>query len=100
MGLRKEPTKPTLTLAYCETSSATTFSPHHVRVVGPEGLKLGGGAPGSALCGRDLRHGWDVREVSRDELVSARVDRDPDWPGHTCRACRDEALALLDREAK
>lgn len=97
MKLRKQKkhSAPVVTLAYCETSSATVFSPFHVRVVGDEGLKTGGGAPGSALCGRDLRRGWDVREVTAAELAETRVDPEPDWPGHTCRGCRDEALRPL-----
>lgn len=82
-------------LAYCETSSATVYSPHHVRIVGAEGLKTGGGAPGDALCSRPLRNGWDIREVTVAELAEARTDPDPNWPGHTCRGCREEALRLL-----
>jgi hypothetical protein len=96
--LRKEQPAPTVVLAYCETSSATTRSPHHVRIVGLEGLKTGGGAPGSTLCGRDLCHGWDLRSVTAAELADDRVDPDPNWPGHTCRGCRDEALRLIAEE--
>jgi hypothetical protein len=95
----RKPSTPAVTLAYCETSSATVFSPHHVRVVGPEGLKTGGGAPGAALCGRDLRNGWDLRETTATELASDRVGPDRNHPGHTCRGCRDAALALVEREA-
>jgi hypothetical protein len=100
MRLHKTPAKPTATLAYCETSSATVLSPHHVRVVGPEGLKTGGGAPGSALCGRNLRHGWDIRETTAAELASDRVEPDRNHPGHTCRGCRDAALAPVQGGAE
>lgn len=82
------------TLSYCETAGASTYTPIHVRVVGPEGLKTGGGAPGAALCGRELRFGWDLRLVTVDQLRTDRVDPDPNWPGHTCRGCRDAALEM------
>lgn len=42
--------------AFCEPSNATPFSREHIRRVGAEGLKLGGGVPSPALCGADLRY--------------------------------------------
>lgn len=44
----------------CETVFAGPRSFWHIRQVGPEGLKPSGGVTSKALCGRDLRGGWDI----------------------------------------
>lgn len=84
--------------AYCEPSHATTVSATHIRTVGPEGLMTGGGVPTPALCGRDLRAGWDLRSVTARTLAEVRVDYDPNWPGHVCRTCRDLAREILETQ--
>ncbi len=81
-------------LSLCETVTAGPLASNHVRVVGPEGLKLGGGAPGAALCGRDLAKGWDLREINAQEIhrLSQSInDAGRPW---VCRPCADAALAL------
>jgi len=48
--------------ATCETSTAGSTSPIHIRRVGPEGIELSGNAAGSrTLCGQLV--GWDLHEV-------------------------------------
>lgn len=75
------------TLAFCERVTAGPFTPWHIRRVGVEGLKLGGGAPDTVLCGAELRHGWD-RELAVDTASVERLLR-PDDKGRTavCVAC-------------
>ncbi|GAA0494048.1 hypothetical protein Ade02nite_20770 [Paractinoplanes deccanensis] len=44
----------------------------HIRAVGKEGPRPNGGIPDdhAALCGLDLRRGWDVKaEISRDTVM-------------------------------
>jgi hypothetical protein len=56
--------------SFCERSTATATSPWHIRRVGEEGIKLGGGAPDTALCSAELRKGWDVqREVTAQAVI-------------------------------
>jgi hypothetical protein len=69
--------------AFCEPSWATTRSRTHIRRVGPEGLRLGGGVPDPALCGAALHHGWDLPTP----IDPARLDRLVDW--HVNPVCRD-----------
>lgn len=64
--------------AFCERVTATAESPWHIRLVGSEGLKLGGGAPDSTLCGRPLHKGWDLQLHVDDESVDGR---------HICADC-------------
>jgi len=52
----KNPVTSAPTLVISETVSGTWN--YHLRRVGPEGIKLGGGAP-PALCGQKL--GWDTK---------------------------------------
>lgn len=62
-------------LSFCEPVTATPFSKWHIREVGPEGLKLDGGIPNEPLCGRDLRHGWDLQlRVDAESLTRLRGD--------------------------
>lgn len=82
-------------LSLCETVTAGPLTPNHVRWVGPEGLKVGGGLRGpalAALCGRDLAGGWDVRAVDVAELrrlARAGFDSGQQW---VCESCTAEAL--------
>ena len=83
-------------LAFCERSTATAFSKEHIRRVGPEGLKLGGGAPDTTLCDYPLSGGWDLETPVTTERV--RVLGSPrSGDGHVflCGVCRDEALRIL-----
>ena len=84
-------------LSFCERVNAGPASPVHLRRVGPEGTKLGGGVPGAALCGRDLRHGWDLPQQVTDDLVERGAALPPGQPGRTCQDCvavyRDPACA-------
>lgn len=82
-------------LSLCETVTAGPLASNHVRRVGPEGLKLGGGAPGAALCGRDLAKGWDLRVADAASIRrGAETVNDAGRPW-VCRPCADEALTIL-----
>lgn len=71
-SLRKQEVPPEK-YAYCEPNWASATSKWHIREVGSEGLKLGGGIPPDALglCGTDvIVKGWDRCEVrTEDHLV-------------------------------
>jgi hypothetical protein len=91
-------TVPATGYAYCESVHATPMSPHHIRKLTAAGMKSGGGADTAALCGRDLRAGWDTSPVKADDDVMALSEprasndmRDASW-----RACRPCALAYLE----
>jgi hypothetical protein len=59
--------------AFCEHTTAGSRTPWHIRIVGPEGLKLGGGCP-APLCRTYDRwiNGWDMATpVSERFLVYA-----------------------------
>src|SRR5690242_13327177 len=90
------------TLAFCERSTATAYSKEHIRMVGREGLKLGGGAPDTALCGTPLRAGWDLQTpVDIPTVVRLGSPREGDGRVFLCAGCRDEALRILgEREVK
>lgn len=89
-----------VTLALCETSTAGPLTPNHVRQVGPEGLKLGGGIPTPALCGRDLRGGWDLRAVDAAELQRLADGRTEDGRPFVHPDCASLALDLFARNGK
>jgi len=44
--------------AFCESVTATSTSPWHIRKLTDKGMKTGGGADTKALCGREVA--WDV----------------------------------------
>lgn len=46
--------------AFCEPVWASTSSYEHIRQVPGDALKIGGGIEGPALCGFELRGGWDI----------------------------------------
>lgn len=76
------------TYSFCEHVNATPTSPEHLRTVGDEGQKFGGGVPGNALCGRDLRFGWDLATPVTDESVRALSSpRSGDGRVFLCRTC-------------
>lgn len=66
---------------------ATATSPVHLRRVGLEGLKHGGGVPSPALCGRDLHLGWDLERAVTDEAVGSWAALEQGRPGRLCAAC-------------
>jgi hypothetical protein len=44
--------------SFCENVCATSTSRWHIRLPGPEGIRLGGMAPKPALCGYNVH--WDL----------------------------------------
>lgn len=75
-------------LAFCERVTATPTSPMHIRRVGPEGRKYGGGAPDTTLCWRALNNGWDLEQPVSDVAVRRLQDRQHDTGSHLlCREC-------------
>lgn len=80
-------------LSICETVTAGPLASNHVRRVGPEGLRPGGGIPGLALCGHVVARGWDLRAVDVAEIwrLSQSInDAGRPW---VCRRCADKAVA-------
>ena len=73
-------------LSYCERSTASAMSPVHIRKVGGEGRKLGGGVPVPALCGSDLHHGWDL-PTDVPSTVARYATIPQNQPGRMCLAC-------------
>jgi hypothetical protein len=68
--LHREPEvqTPALRFAFCETITASSISPWHIRRLTSRGKKLGGGADTPALCGRKVA--WDLElEVSMHHLT-------------------------------
>ncbi|GAB6901916.1 hypothetical protein [Kineosporia succinea] len=69
--------------AFCESVYAGPQAVEHIRVVGPEGLKIGGGVKGPTLCGRTWPNGWDVAgEVNAENVFN----------DHTCRKCAEQSM--------
>ena len=81
-------------LSYCERVTATPTSPVHIRMVGLEGRKLGGGIPGAALCGAEVRNGWDL-PTDVPSTLAGYAEIPQDRPGRMCLRC---ARAALDAE--
>lgn len=92
--------RPVLELVFCEGSWASTASPWHVRATHGQ-VFPGGGAPGGALCGRDLAGGWDLPdvEVTVDRVASLRDTPHGARPG-VCGRCADAATATLTRAGR
>jgi hypothetical protein len=91
------PTEPVIVeFAFCEPVSATATSPWHIRRVGPEGLKLGGGIPTPPLCGREsVIRGWDLTSaVTAESVRLGSTPREGDGRVFLCRACTDAYNAL------
>lgn len=76
-------------LSFCETVSATSVSPWHLRErADGDPLKPGGGLFVQALCGRDLNGGWDIPKVQVTPETLARFSEvNPDGRTGLCRAC-------------
>lgn len=81
--------------AFCEPVTATPTSYWHIREVGPEGLKLGGGVPNAPLCGRDLRHGWDLTsKVTPESASTSSQPRPGDGRIFLCPSCAESYLSV------
>jgi hypothetical protein len=89
-GLTGAAHKPASKYSFCERVTATPTSPEHIRVVGEEGLKLGGGAPDTVLCGASLSKGWDLNNAVDAETVR-RLSTPRDADGHVflCLRCAE-----------
>lgn len=90
----QQPTTPTF--AFCEPVHATTESAIHIRHVGEEGLKLGGGIPVAPLCGREsVIRGWDLPGAVTPESVHHQsTPRPGDGRIFLCRGCTEAYNAL------
>lgn len=74
--------------SFCEHVGATPTSPIHLRSVGEEGQKFGGGVPGAALCGLDLRKGWDLPQpVTPASVLADMTPRSGDGRVFGCTVC-------------
>ena len=63
--------------SFCESVTASSISPWHIRRLTDVGRKLGGGIDTSSLCGLvKPPYGWDLS-----------ADLNTDSNGHLCRAC-------------
>lgn len=80
-------------LSLCETVTAGPLASNHVRRVGPEGLKLGGGIPGLALCGQVVARGWDLRTTDVAEIVRLSQSINDAGRPWVCRRCAGKAMA-------
>lgn len=82
-----------LKFAFCEPVTATSMSKWHIRRVGPEGLRFGGGVPIEALCGFDVRRGWDIEAAVTPEFALRLVTpRAGDGNVALCLACYEAWL--------
>lgn len=84
-------------LAFCEGSWATDVGPWHVREVTDGVLYPGGGVPNPALCGRDLRRGWDLPRVTVDAVTVSRLANAPRERGRPAALCPARATAVETR---
>lgn len=85
-------------LAFCEPVHARPMGQEHIREVGPEGFKYGGGIPVAALCGFNVVMGWDMqRPVTPEAVKTLAAPRAGDGHVWLCGGCASEALLLLDR---
>lgn len=67
----------TTELSFCETVTAGPRTPWHIRRRNhDEPLKPGGGLFVEALCGRDLRGGWDLPNAAVTDEAIARLNVD------------------------
>lgn len=74
--------------AFCEAVTAGPLSPWHIREVGPEGRKPGGGVPNVALCGFDVRRGWDIQTAVTAEYAARLATPQPgDRSAGLCPRC-------------
>lgn len=81
--------------AWCEPGMAAPMGKQHLRRL-PEGeLKLSGFGEATALCGRDLRYGWDLpSSTDADTVRSLSTPREGDGHVWACLACVNESGIL------
>lgn len=82
------------TYAFCEPVHASTLSKEHIRIVGSSGFHYGGGIPNKALCGFDVRVGWDLKSKVESRRFVPNAETNP-----TCQDCIDAWWALQEDEA-
>lgn len=88
--MTKKSTTTDKTFSYCE--HVTAMGPWHIREVGPEGIKLGGGA-GPALCfaprGWTWMNGWDIDVPLEETKYSAERNQEINEQrlGQACTKC-------------
>lgn len=82
------------TYAFCEPSWASTTSREHIRVVQTDGQHFGGGIKNPALCGSDLRGGWDLRTPVEADAVRRGMEAECN---PTCAICAGLWLAATSR---
>lgn len=75
-------------LSFCERSGASIYSKVHIRTVGPEGRLPGGGIPTPAMCGYDLRGGWDIDGDVTEKSIRDGVE-DQTAIGAVCDVCAE-----------
>jgi len=63
--------------SFCESVTASSQSRWHIRQLTEAGMKLGGGADTSSLCGRQVA--WDLQVEITERLLS-----------HCCKKCAEE----------
>jgi hypothetical protein len=64
---------PTPTYAFCETIFSGAYTPWHIRLLGPAGRKINGGADTLSLCGRKVA--WDLKvEITDHHLTHCCSD--------------------------
>ncbi len=91
-GLTVKKTKQTETLyALCERSTASPFSPHHVRPLTAVGKKMSGGADTVALCGAEVA--WDVSDITLTEAAND-LEGQQHESFRVCKTCVEKAREL------
>lgn len=73
----------TIQFSFCETATATSSSPWHIRQLTEKGPKFGGGADSPALCGRQVA--WDI------DVPVAWQEMD-----HCCHKCVESLRTLKE----
>jgi hypothetical protein len=69
--------------SFCESVTATSYSPWHIRQLTKEGKKLGGGVDTPSLCGRVKKmKGWDLETDIN--------------PFHLANGCCPECLKMFE----
>jgi hypothetical protein len=80
-------------MAFCERSTASATSPHHIRKLTLSGMFPGGGADTLALC--DAKVAWDTSEV--ESLFSLEKAQSNSHPSNQiCQQCLHAARQLLE----
>lgn len=83
----------TTAYSFCESTTAGSLTPWHIRPLTAVGKKLSGGVDTDSLCGHVTRKfsGWDL-EASPEGYP---LDKVTDGRRHVCKKCADKYLALM-----